>query len=385
MIKISEPSKCCGCTACYAVCPHDAITMKEDRLGFPYPVVDSDKCVECGLCEKVCKFNGKADNNSPSLEEISVDVHAVRHKVPEVLDRSQSGGAFTALSDYVLRDGGVIYGAVMTSPQKVSHVRAVTKEGRDEMCGSKYIQSDMGDVFRQVREDLRAGHKVMFTGTPCQVAGLKSYIPASLSNNLLLVDFICHGVPSPAVWKEYVKYVERQGKVVKATFRDKAAGWKKHLESFVLETGEKKYAETFRILFYKNIMLRHSCGVCPYDIRNHEADITMADFWGVEEVIPSMGGDRGTSMLVCNTVRGKEWLSEVSDFLESRAVALDYDFMARRNPNLVKPATIYKDRTRFEEEFAGKGFVHVARKWGDLGIRYKLWKLKKWFLNFMPR
>lgn len=378
MIRITDPSKCCGCTACMAVCPYDAILMKEDRLGFPYPVVDTDRCVDCGLCEKVCAFKEDSHLRQPLSCDIKVSVNAVRHRNVEVVGRSQSGGAFTALSDAVLEEGGVVYGAIFRNPKEICHKRAETTEERDAMRGSKYVQSDMGEVFRQVKNDLRSGHKVMFTGTPCQVAGLRSYIPEALRGNLLLVDFICHGVPSPAIWSDYVTYMERRGEVVKASFRDKSeGGWKKHVESFEYADGTRRVKETYRILFYKNIMLRHSCAVCPYDIMHHKSDLTIADFWGVDEVLPTMDGNAGTSMVVCNAERGREILQAVAESIDCHHLELDYEMMSRCNPNLVRPARTDKDRVRFEEEYSRKGFTYVARRWSNLGIRYRLWQLKQ--------
>ncbi len=336
------------------------------------------KCVDCGLCEMVCDFAEKSVCHKSVPEEIRIEVTAARHHDPEVLARSQSGGAFTALSDVILADGGTVYGAAFHGTDRVCHKRAETVRERDTMRTSKYIQSDMGHIFRQVKEDLKEGRTVMFTGTPCQVAGLKSYIPDSFSSNLVLVDFVCHGVPSPAIWSDYLRYMERRGGVVKANFRDKkVGGWKNHVESFVYGEGQKVTAETFRILFYKNIMLRHSCAVCPYNISERMSDITIADFWGVDEVLHEMDGDSGTSMIVCHTQMGRYLLDKASGSLEMRNASLDHDFMLRRNPNLLRPAKIYKDRMKFEEAYVAKGFLHVARRWGDLGIRYRLWKLKR--------
>lgn len=378
MIRIVDPSVCCGCTACMAVCPHDAIFMKEDRLGFPYPEVDQERCVDCGLCEKVCDFAGRSGSHGSVSEDFRIEVTAARHSDPEVLARSQSGGAFTALSDVILEDGGTVYGAAFHGTDRVCHKRAESGAERNGMRTSKYVQSEMGQVFRQVKSDLKTGRKVIFTGTPCQVAGLKSYIPDNLSSDLVLVDFVCHGVPSPAIWRDYVKYMERRGGVVKVTFRDKkVGGWKNHVETFVYGDGEKKTAETFRVLFYKNIMLRHSCAVCPYNIAERMSDITIADFWGVDEVLPEMDDNVGTSMIVCNTNKGRELLNKASGALQMQTASLDHDFVSRRNPNLLRPAKIYKDRMKFEEEYAARGFLYVARRWGDLGMRYKLWKLKR--------
>ena len=381
MIRIDDPSKCCGCSACVAICPHDAITMHPDKLGFPYPNVDPVKCVDCGLCNSVCAFMPDVETGRTSAEDHAISdvkVLAVKNKNPEVLAQSQSGGAFSALAENVLSEGGVVYGAAFDESHIVRHLRVDSKEGLSALRGSKYVQSDVTGVFRAVKWDLKAGVKVLFVGTPCQVAGLRSYVPESLQEKLLLVDFICHGVPSPAVWKDYLMHMSRRGEIVKANFRDKqVGGWKKHTETFRYSDGEKKVADSFRVLFYKNIMLRHSCGVCPYDIVSHKSDVTIADFWGVEEVLPQMDGDEGTSMVVCNTEKGRKLLEQASAALLTAEAVLDYDFMSRRNPNLVRAARIDKDRLAFEEEYARKGFVHVARRWGDMGIRYKIWQIKR--------
>ncbi len=383
MINVKDRSRCCGCTACKAICPHDAITMKEDALGFPLPVVDMDRCVDCGLCERVCDFV----REHPSLDTagLEVDVLAARNRCDATVRESQSGGAFTALSDVVLSSGGTVYGAVMKDDFTVGHMRAVTTEERDRMRGSKYVQSDMGDIFRQVREDLSQGRTVLFAGTPCQVAGLASYVPAGLKKNLLLLDFVCHGVPSPAIWKDYVDYMSRKGKLQQVCFRDKSLeGWKIHKESFLYENGRKEIRETFRVLFYKNIMLRHSCAVCPYHLGNRKADMTMADFWGVGEVLPAFDGNEGTSMLISHTDKGRE-LIKASSSLETVVVKVDGSFLERKNPNLLRPSKIYKDRNQFEEEYAEKGFVHVARRWGDMGWRYKAWQMKSMIRRLIGR
>lgn len=386
MINITDPAKCCGCTACQSVCPHDAIQMQPDVLGFRYPVVDGNKCVDCGLCDNVCAFVKDAGSVTGVPVDTQVEVTAARHKNPEILAESQSGGVFTAIAEKVLKDGGVVYGAAFDESHMVRHVRVDAFHGLGALRGSKYIQSDLDGIFRQVKSDLKDGLKVMFTGTPCQVAGLKAYIPKTLHDALLTVDFICHGVPSPAVWKDYLKYMGRHGDIVKANFRDKSvAGWKEHKETFVYKDGSRKVADSFRVLFYKNIMLRHSCAVCPYNILNHKSDVTIADFWGVEQVLPQMDGAEGTSMVVCNTVRGQEVLDSASEDLMTVKAVLNYDFMTRRNPNLVRPSRIDKDRLAFENEYARKGFMCIARRWGDLGLRYKFWLVKRFVKSIVSR
>lgn len=383
MIKITDPSKCCGCTACAEICSHGAIEMHPDKLGFLYPVVDVAKCVDCGLCDKVCSFVPDTREGRSVPKTAKVDVFAVRHKESEILAQSQSGGAFSAMAEQVLKRRGLVYGAAFDESHMVRHIRIDALEGLPALRGSKYVQSDIMGIYGQILGDLRNGLEVLFTGTPCQVAGLKSYVPKTLQDGLLTMDFICHGVPSPAVWKDYLDYMSCQGKIVKANFRDKSvAGWKEHKETFIYSNGVKKVADSFRVLFYKNIMLRHSCSVCPYNVINHKSDVTVADFWGVDEILPQMDGPEGTSMVICNTSKGQELIGRASDALNIVPAVLDYDFMSRRNPNLVRPARIDKDRMVFENEYDRKGFVRVACRWGDMGLRYKLWQIKRYILGY---
>lgn len=240
MIQITDKSRCCGCTACASICAHDAITMQPDALGFLYPVVDKDKCVDCGLCEKVCAFN---DHYDTSLNLPQPDAYAARHKDMKEVETSRSGAAFIAISDYVLENGGVVYGAGYTDHFRVVHKRAATKEERDEFKGSKYVQSDLTGVFRQVKQDLKDGLTVLFSGTPCQTAGLNAYIGKKLRENLILVDIVCHGVPGSYLWRDYIAYLEKkQGdKICWVNFRDKQEyGWKAHHETFKFVRGGVK-------------------------------------------------------------------------------------------------------------------------------------------------
>lgn len=374
MLKLTDISQCSGCTACMAVCPRDAITMKPDVLGFKYPHVNEDLCVECGLCEAVCDFKrrGKIDDDGKDVK-----VFAARHCDDAVLRASQSGGLFSALSDVVLKEGGVIYGAVFDGNHMVEHARAEDTVGRDLMRGSKYIQSDLKDTFRNVLRDLRIGNRVMFVGTPCQVAGLKSFIPSALHEQLLLVDFICHGVPSPEVWKAYLAGLQKKHRIVKADFRDKAVeGWKVHKESFLYEDDHLKVRETFKVLFYKNIMLRHSCGACNYNVCNRASDIVMADFWGLSEIMPEMDGGPGTSMAICLTEKGKRYFEAASENLMIHGLEIPLSHLAKYNPNVLNRTRIHHERNAFEKAFAQKGFRYVAARWGDRGWRYKVWQLK---------
>ena len=258
MLKIDDKSKCCGCTACASVCSHDAIEMKPDTLGFMYPHVDESKCVNCGLCDKVCQFNDHYDVSSNYQQPLA---YAARHKDVNEVMNSRSGAAFVAISDYVLENGGVVYGAGYKDHHRVAHKRATTKEERDEFRGSKYVQSDMTGVLALVKNDLKNGFTVLFSGTPCQTSGLNSYVGKSLRDNLILVDIVCHGVPSPYIWKDYLGYLEKKsGKIInKVDFRDKRYGWADHKETFKPEMGGGKFTWTY--LFYKHIMFSENASL----------------------------------------------------------------------------------------------------------------------------
>lgn len=375
MIEIADKRNCCGCSACAAVCPVDAVTLRPDALGFMYPEVDTSVCIGCGLCEKVCDFHPAA--NKPGHDDISLNVYAARSSDSRNLMTSQSGGIFPVLAEEILSQGGTVYGAAFNDDFSVSHQRAETMEEADRFKGSKYVESRMEGVFRSVKADLLAGRPVLFTGTPCQVAGLASYIPDALKNDLYLVDIACHGVPSPAVWKDYVDFRQKKGRVVKADFRDKSvAGWKIHKESFLYENGARTVSETYRLLFYKNIMLRRNCEVCPYDIFSRPSDLTLADFWGIGDVMPEYDDCKGISMVVCNTSKGDTLFKKVSAALEISQTTVSGEFLKAKNPNLLRPSGFSPERDRFEKAYVERGLKYVMRRWSDWGWRYRAWKLK---------
>lgn len=361
---------CCGCTACASVCSHDAITMRPDAMGFLYPVVDTGKCVDCGLCEKICAFNNHYDT---SLNLTVPLAYAARHKDVEEILRSQSGGAFAAISDYVLENGGVVYGTGYAEHFRVIHKRATTKEQRDEFRGSKYVQSDLRDIFKQVNQDLKNGLHVLFSGTPCQTAGLNSYINQKFRNNLILVDIVCHGVPSPYIWRDYLSYIEKRhgDKIVKVNFRDKILfGWASHHESFKFSNGElEKKHKTYTFLFYRHVMLRPSCGKCYFANTKRPSDLTLADFWGWEKSVPGFNNDyKGCSLVLANTKKGKDLFEAVRKRMNIIPVQLD----KAMQPNLMHPSILDPHSGTFAEDYAKKGIEYVMKKYGDISWKYKL-------------
>ena len=354
MINIINKEDCCGCTACVSICAHKAITMKPDTLGFLYPEVDVNKCTNCGLCEKVCAFN---DNYDTSMNLETPYVYGARHKDIKEVETSRSGAAFIAISDWILNQGGVVYGVGYEGHFKVVHKRAVTKEQRNEFKGSKYVQSDLNDIFIQVKDDLRNGKIVLFSGTPCQTSGLNSYIGKKLRQNLYLVDIVCHGVPAPYIWRDYITYFERKykRKIISVDFRNKKEfGWQSHKETFILEDGEKvtPIHNPYTDLFYKHIMFRKSCGNCHFCNTKRPSDITIADFWGWEKTNPEFNkDDKGVSLLLINTEKGKCFFDIIKDNLNVFNVELKNCLQT----NLKNPSVLNNKSLKFEYQYKKYG------------------------------
>ena len=230
-LKTSKKSECSGCTACKCSCPKNAIEMIYDEEGFQYPFINKEKCIECGLCYNICPNIIKNEENT------IIEAHGAKHKNEIERFTSRSGGVFVAISDYILELGGVIYGAELNDRFEVEHGRAIIKEQRDKFKGSKYIQSDMKNIILDIKKDLQNGKKVLFSGTPCQVAGVKAAIPKKYYDNLNTCDLICHGVPSKRVFRDFLRYIEnKENKRIKRfIFRDKRFGWNSHFETFIFE------------------------------------------------------------------------------------------------------------------------------------------------------
>lgn len=374
MIKITDKSQCCGCTACASICPNDAILMKPDALGFLYPVVDSDKCTDCGLCEKVCAFHANYDtsNNLPVPE-----VYAARHKNMQEVETSRSGAAFIAISDWILNQDGVVYGVGYTDHFRVVHKRATTREERNEFKGSKYVQSDLGDIFRQVKQDLKDGRIVLFSGTPCQTAGLKSFISKTLQNNLFLVDIVCHGVPSPYIWRDYIEYLEKKygDRIVKVNFRDKEEfGWSAQIESYDFMNIGRRYSTIFTSMFYHYVMFRSSCAICPFTNTSRPSDMTIADYWGWNRADKEINLDnKGVSLILINTLKGKLMFDSVRDKMNVISSTLEKCMQ----PSLQKPFIVSPYRSQFERDYASRGLIYVLKKYDYIGWGYMVKKLRR--------
>ena len=296
-------------------------------------------------------MNNAADDNIHSLERLleieDNRFYLCKNKEAAVRKKSRSGGVFTSISDIVLNNHGVVYG------------RAETAEERDLFRNSKYIQSDMRDCFQQVRADLMAERQVLFSGTGCQIAGLLSYLKDVNTDNLFTIDIVCHGVPSPAVWSSYLKWLENKhkGKISHVNFRDKKYGWKAHFATVTI--GNKTYTSSaFRVLFNKNFILRPSCYECPFASLERTGDITLADAWGVEKADPKWNDNRGCSLVGVNTEKGRMLFSAITDTIDKKTVYIG-DYL---QPNLKGPSFRPKDREFFWTEFLSKDFEAIYQE-----------------------
>lgn len=310
--KLKE--NCCGCSACYSVCPQKAISMADDEHGFCYPNIDETKCVDCGLCRKACQFSN-AKQNSEDIQRF----FAIKHKDRSIVRNSQSGGAFTLFSDWILEQNGVVYGARLNTPELiVSHERAESIKERDTLKASKYVQSNMNDIFASVAKDLKTGRFVFFTGTPCQCDGLLSFIDLKRidKEKLYTADLICHGVPSQKMFKSFVAWNEKKykSKVSNFLFREKYKyPWGKHIEKISFENGRTVYTDWYANIFYNDCSLRDSCFNCSYATPVRNTDITFADFWGIGKCRPEMNDRFGCSSLIVHNLKGLDLLGKIRD------------------------------------------------------------------------
>lgn len=367
-------NNCCGCTACEHICPVGAIAMEPDGEGFLYPVIDQELCIDCGRCVDTCAFQKgwDASGNLPGPE-----VYAAKHKSGDVRLASTSGGAFTALSDPVLAAGGAVYGAAFEGPEAVVHKRALKGPERDAFRGSKYVQSSLGHAYRQAARDLQEGREVLFSGTPCQTAGLQRFLDKARVERagLLAVDFICHGTPSPKLYRDYIAFVEKKKgkKVASHTFRSKETGWG-HKETTVFTDGTRDASgglgQAYKVLFYSDLALRPACHNCKYAGTVRPSDVTIADYWGIEKASPGFGDKLGVSAVLVNTPKGRQAFEAASGAMETVPTSLK-DCAASQG-NLSRPAPMKPGREAFWQEYAEKGFEKILRKHSSYGLKRRL-------------
>lgn len=348
MITITDKSHCCGCSACVQRCPKQCITMAEDEEGFLYPQVDTSKCVDCHLCEKVCPVINQDEARTP------LEVYAAKNSDDDIRLKSSSGGIFTLLAEQTIKDGGVVFGACWDKDWNVKHDYIDNISDLQRFRSSKYLQSVIGDSYLKAEQFLKTGRKVMFTGTPCQIAGFKHFLRKEY-HNLLAVEVICHSVPSPGVWQQYLTtrlhtLKWNKSDIRNISFRDKKTGWKTY--SFVVENKEgNSFAEfsnknAFMRGFLADLYTRPSCHACPAKQLRSGSDLTLGDFWGIESLMPEIDDDKGVSAIIVNSDKGKQVLHNINVELYE----VSYNKLTTRNPTLVKSFPIAPKRTEFFKE-----------------------------------
>lgn len=374
MIDIKKKTDCCGCSACIEACPKQCISFETDSEGFWYAKVNKDLCIDCGLCEKVCPIL------NPQPERVPLHVYAAINKNEAIRAKSASGGMFTLIAEKIIHEGGVVFGVKFDEDWNVVFGYTETIEGLAAFRRSKYVQAWVGNSYKEIKEFLKQGRKVLFTGVPCQIAGLYSYLRKDYEN-LITMDLICEGVPSPKLWKRYLKEeIARSAKkfsfasslssdiseggvrLSDVSFRNKSNGWKKY--SFALtfsrvnDSGEKNTVSPFVVIdrnsAYMQLMFRYAnlrpiCYECPFKSCKSHSDITIADYWGINKLHPEMDDDKGTSLVFINTLKGEEYfnLSQVK-YLET-----SYEETWKYN-NIVTSSKKHPKRDYFYENIDSK-------------------------------
>lgn len=395
MIDIKDKKNCCGCTACKNICPKGAIKMKEDIEGFKYPYIDKEKCIGCNLCEKVCPIKKREYLNK---SEISPVAYAMRVDDKKILLNSTSGGFFTPLASYILEKNGKIFGVGYDEKFNVIHKEINKIEKINEVIGSKYVQSELGETFKTIKRYLCENRIVLFSGTPCQVAGLKSFLERDYEN-LITLDVVCHGTPSPKLWREYIKYQEKKYKsnITNAFFRNKTYGYHSGTMKLVFENG-KEYYGSARIdfmlkSFFSEISSRPSCYSCYFKTRTHCSDFTVFDSWNIDKVVKGLkDDDKGYTNVLINSNKGIEIFNKLQGITKYK---VDIDKIIKLDGSMVENSKKpNKNRVQFYyslDEFGIKNtidkYIKVTKKdyiiekskkiFYKLNIIYYLNKLKK--------
>lgn len=356
MIQISSKQNCSGCHACYNVCPIQCISMDEDREGFLYPRVFKDKCMKCSLCEKVCPIL------QPAILENKPKAYASYNKNENIRMKSSSGGVFTLIAEEVIKNNGVVFGAGFDKNFNVEHSYVETIEELSKFRGSKYVQSNIGNAYKKAKEFLEQGRNVLFTGTPCQIDGLKLYLQKEY-NTLICQDIICHGVPSPKAWREYKKFITKGKSIKNIYFRNKRLGWNNF--SMRIEMENNIYSkdlneDIFMKAFLTNFCLRPSCYFCHSKSLHRRSDITLADFWGIEKLLPNINDDKGTSLVFINSEKGMQIFKNIS----SEVVSCDVDIneAIRYNSSAYKSVELTPKREKFFKYFGTLPFDKLVNK-----------------------
>lgn len=345
MLKITDKIQCCGCTACFHACPVHCITMEPDNEGFRYPVIDMNRCIDCGKCERVCPIINRNNQSKPET------CLAAKNPDNKIRLESSSGGVFTAMALRSINNGGIVVGARFGQNHDVEHYFAETPQELSPMRGSKYVQSRLGDTFPRIKKLLGENREVLFSGTPCQVSGLLRYLGKN-HTGLTTIDTVCHGVPSPEAWRSYLSEITATPDIEHISFRSKISGWKHY--SIIIGDHTTAYTDDpYMQSFLSNINLRPSCYGCPAKCGRSGADITLGDFWGIDRVAPEFDDDRGVNLIIPHTEKGRHLIGDIH--IETRS--LPYSNASAGNPSLETSVSRPAYRDYFFHYFNKHGFT----------------------------
>lgn len=359
MDKIVDKHKCSGCTACASICPKNAISMVEDNEGFKHPVIDKEKCIDCGLCKKTCPVLNTNTNESKNKYYVAYNKDS-----KSKLNKASSGSIFELLANYILDNKGIVIGAAFEQDNNLKHIAIDNKKDLIKLKGSKYLQSDLNNIFDQVKNNIK-DRKVLFVGTPCQVAGLKAFFKKDY-DNLYCIDLFCHGVPTPKLFKKYIQELENKNnsKVIDYNFRDKVTGWDNYSNTVTFEEkniSEVYYKNDYMQLFLSDVALRGSCYNCNFKLGNKYSDITLGDFWQVDKFYPEMYNQEGVSAIIINTDKGKELFNQITKnivYKECKIEEILYD-----NQSLKHSSECPNNRNEFFKEIDKLSVKKLTKKY----------------------
>ncbi len=345
---LDNPHSCCGCAACVSSCNKAAISLMNDREGFWYPQIDTSLCINCGLCKHICPVNNDYESRLPISDT------AAYSKNDQIRVSSSSGGVFSILASDIIHNGGVVFGAAFDPDLSVHHICVNNENELIKLKGSKYLQSRIENNYILCKKYLEKGTKVLFSGTPCQIRGLKNYLQRQYEN-LITIDFICHGVPSPLVWKCYLSYKQQKSiqKITNVSFRNKNNGWKNFGLSIYAGDCEIQSlshdTDPYMRLFLSDVILRPSCYSCHFKEGKSGSDITLADFWGIEHILPDFYNDKGISLVMANTTKGVSIMDNVKDQLQT--VPVQHNDAVKYNKSWSHPVLPNPKRNLFFKYF----------------------------------